>query len=79
MKELGFGNKRAYVMTVEEHDKFVRLLCKLMSDSGFVRTLAHRVVYDGFDVEYDKKLYLEAAASAHEAVRELFYSVLLKQ
>ncbi len=72
MKELGFGDKRVYVMTGEEHDKLVTLLCKLMSDSGFVRSLAHRDVYDGFDVEYDKKLYLETAASAHEAARELF-------
>ena len=72
MKELGFGNKRVYVMTKEEHDKLEALISSIYADSTIVYNNVRLNVAESNVDEYTKRTMMEITKDICDNMRTVF-------
>lgn len=75
MKELGFGNKRVYVMTKEEHDKLEALISSIYADSMIVYNDVRLNVADSNVDAYAKRTMMEITKDIYENMRTVFNAI----
>lgn len=72
MKELGFGNKRIYVMTKEEHDKLEALICSIYADSTIVYNDVRLDVAESNVNEFVKRMMMEITKDICDNMQTVF-------
>lgn len=75
MKELGFGNKRVYVMTKEEHDKLEALISSIYADSMIVYNNVRLNVAESNVDEYAKRTMMEITKDIYDNMRIVFSAI----
>lgn len=75
MKELGFGNKRVYVMSKEEHDKLEALICSIYADSMIVYNNVRLNVAESNIDEYTKRTMMEITKDIYDNMRTVFSAI----
>lgn len=75
MKELGFGNKRVYVMTKEEHDKLEALISSIYADSTIVYNNVRLNVAESNVDEYTKRTMMEITKDICDNTRTVFSAI----
>lgn len=75
MKNVGFGDKRIYVMTKEEHDKLAVLIGNIYADSMIVHNYVRLDIAESNVSDVIKQAMMETTKDLYNNMQTLFSAI----